>query len=307
MRLLLKLSFIFYYFTFSALAQALTVQDQKGDFHIDYVPQRIVVLEFSFVDALASVGVSPIGIADDKDSTRIIKEIKDVIGEWTSVGTRSQPSLEVIASLKPDLIIADIDRHEVIYQDLKKIAPTLILPSRRETYQGNLKAAEIIGKVLGKDQKMQSRLLRHQQIMARFKAQLPQDIELQFGIALEDYMAMHPGQSYVGSLIQSLGMATPALISEEKASVHTGLEQLVAMNPQYMIIGHYSAKDIVTTWQKEYLWGLLQAVRNKRVYHINNPSLWSRSRGIIAAEIIAEQLVYLLNPNAQIGLGSLDE
>jgi len=294
MRLVVKLSFIVYYVVFSALAQALTVQDEKGTFHIDYVPQRIVVLEFSFVDALASVGVSPIGIADDKDSTRVINEIKEVIGEWTSVGTRSQPSLEVIASLKPDLIIADIDRHEVIYQDLKKIAPTLILPSRRDTYQGNLNVAGIIGKVIGKDKEMQARLLRHQQIMARFKAQLPQGIELQFGIALEGYIAMHPGQSYVGSLIQSLGMTTPALIAHEKASVHTGLEQLVAMNPQYMIIGHYSAKDIVTTWQKEYLWDLLQAVRHKRVYHINNPSLWSRSRGMIAAEIIAEQLVDLL-------------
>jgi len=296
MSLLFKSGLLFCGFVFSFFVQAVTVQDEKGTFDIGYIPQRIVVLEYSFADALASVGVSPIGIADDKDSTRIIKKIKDVIGEWTSVGTRSQPSLEVIASLKPDLIIADIDRHEVIYQDLKKIAPTLILPSRHETYQGNLKAAAIIGRVLGKGKEMQSRLTLHKQVMKQFKAQLPTGIELQFGIALEGYIAMHPGKSYVGSLIQSLGMKTPDLISQEKASVHTGLEQLVAMNPQYMIIGHYSAKNIVTTWQKEFLWGLLQAVRNKRVYHIKNPSLWSRSRGIMAAELIAEQLVHLLHP-----------
>lgn len=295
MLLLFKSGLVFSCFVFSAFVQAVTVQDEKGSFDIGYIPQRIVVLEYSFADALASVGVSPIGIADDKDSTRIIKQVKDVIGEWTSVGTRSQPSLEVIASLKPDLIIADIDRHEVIYQDLKKIAPTLILPSRHETYQGNLKAAEIIGKVLGKDEEMQFRLLLHKQIMDRFKKQLPADIELQFGIALEGYIAMHPGKSYVGSLIQSLGMRAPELISQENASVHTGLEQLVAMNPQYLIIGHYSAKNIVTIWQKEYLWGLLQAVSNKRIYHIENPGLWSRARGILAAEIIAEKLVSIFN------------
>ena len=295
MKLLLKSSFIVFYFFVSTLARAVTVKDEKGIFNLEYVPQRIVVLEYSFADALASVGVSPIGIADDKDSTRIIKQVKEVIGEWTSVGTRSQPSLEVIASLKPDLIIADIDRHEVIYKDLKKIAPTLILPSRHETYQGNLKVAAIIGKVLNKDEEMQARLTLHNKIMEGFAKKLPKGREVQFGIALEGYIAMHPGKSYVGSLIQFLGMTTPKLIKDQNASVHTGLEQLLAMNPQYLIIGHYHSKDVVTIWENEYLWGLLQAVRNKHVYHIGNPGLWSRARGILAAELIAEKLVSLFN------------
>jgi iron complex transport system substrate-binding protein len=77
--------------------------------------------------------------------------------------------------------------------------------------------------------------------------------------------------------------------------VHTGLEQLLAMNPEYLIIGHYNTNDIVTIWRTEYLWSLLQAVHYKRVYHIENPGLWSRSRGIIAAEIIADKLVSLFN------------
>jgi iron complex transport system substrate-binding protein len=294
-KLLLKSWLVVFYIFVSAASQSVTVQDEKGTFHLNYIPQRIVVLEYSFVDALASVGVSPVGIADDKDSARIINEIKDVIGEWTSVGTRSQPSLEVIASLKPDLIIADIDRHEVIYKDLNKIAPTLILPSRHETYQGNLKAAAIIGKVLNKDKEMQVRLTRHKKIMDEFAKRLPRGREVQFGIALEGYIAMHPGKSYVGSLIQYLGMKTPNLINDQYASVHTGLEQLLAMNPEYLIIGHYNTNDIVTIWRTEYLWSLLQAVHYKRVYHIENPGLWSRSRGIIAAEIIADKLVSLFN------------
>ena len=31
-------------------------------------PSRVVVLEYSFVDALAQVGVSPVGVADDNKS-----------------------------------------------------------------------------------------------------------------------------------------------------------------------------------------------------------------------------------------------
>ncbi|MEO9653910.1 Fe(3+) dicitrate ABC transporter substrate-binding protein [Marinomonas sp.] len=275
---------------------AVTVKDMKGDFTLEYVPQRIVALEYSFVDALAIVDISPIGIADDKDKTRILSAVRQRIAPWTSVGTRSQPSLEMIASLKPDLIIADIGRHAAVYSDLQKIAPTLMLKSRHDTYDGHLKAASLIGQVVGHDAQMQARLAQHKVTMAKISHQLPQGIEVQFGIALDDYMALHPGQSYVGTLLQSLGFKTPTIVAQESSSVHTGLEQLLANNPEYLIIGHYQQPDISTKWQQEPLWQLLQAVRNKHVYHIDNPSIWSRSRGVLAAEAIGQTLVSLLKP-----------
>ncbi|MFT2098001.1 Fe(3+) dicitrate ABC transporter substrate-binding protein [Marinomonas sp. 2405UD66-6] len=290
----MKRFFAFVSLLLSMSSFAVTVQDSQGDFHIDYVPQRIVVLEYSFVDALAIVGVSPIGIADDKDTSRIASEIRELITPWESVGTRSQPSLEVISSLKPDLIIADYSRHQSVYKDLQKIAPTLILPSRRESYQGNLAAAAIIGKVLDKEDAMQARLAKHQEIMSEYAAQLPKGIEVQFGNVMEKYASLHPGKSYVGTLLQSLGFKAPPMLKNELSSVHTGLEQLLASNPEYLILGHYSSSDIANTWEKSPLWKALKAVRNDHVYHIYNPSIWSRSRGIIAAEIIAGQLVELL-------------
>jgi iron complex transport system substrate-binding protein len=161
-------------------------------------------------------------------------------------------------------------------------------------YEKNIEAATVIGKVLGKDKEMQARLAQHKQTMANFAKQLPQGIEVQFGVAQENYVSMHPGKSYVGSVIQSLGMTTPALIKDQDASVHTGLEQLLAMNPQYLIIGHYGNKDIVDLWKDEYLWGLLRAVQNKQVYHTNDPNVWSRARGTMAAEVIAQELVRIL-------------
>ncbi len=48
-------------------AFAVTVEDLQGQFTLDKTPQRIVVLELSFADALAAVDLSPVGIADDND------------------------------------------------------------------------------------------------------------------------------------------------------------------------------------------------------------------------------------------------
>ena len=95
-----------------------SVTDERGTFTITGTPQRVVALEYSFVDALASVGVSPVGVADDKDVNRILKSIRDQVAPWTSVGMRPQPSLEVISQLKPDLIIADVQRHSSAYDAL---------------------------------------------------------------------------------------------------------------------------------------------------------------------------------------------
>tara|TARA_R110001606_G_scaffold186896_2_gene334423 strand:- start:444 stop:1295 length:852 start_codon:yes stop_codon:yes gene_type:complete len=280
---------------FCSLTHAVTVEDSKGTFTLDYIPKRIVVLEFSFADALASVNVSPVGIADDKDPERVLKQVRDIIGEWQSVGTRSQPSLEVISSLKPDLIIADIGRHEGVYEDLKKIAPTLILPSRRETYEDNLKAAAVIGKVVGKDQKMQARLAKHKTIMKKYATQLPKDFNVQFVVARADNLFMHPANSYAGGVIKALGLKNPSLEKDDKqSSRQIGLEQLLAINPDYLIVGTYVSPNIIDKWEKEPLWSVLKVARNQHIFRVNG-NVWSRCRGIMAAENMAKDLTRIFN------------
>lgn len=106
------------------------VNDGQHTVKLADAPKRVVVLEFSFLDSLAAVGVTPVGAADDGDAQRVLPKVRDVIGKWTSVGLRSQPSIEQIAALKPDLIVADLNRHEALSEDLSHIAPTLWLPSR---------------------------------------------------------------------------------------------------------------------------------------------------------------------------------
>ena len=123
-------------------ARAVTIHDDQGELTIDTPPARIVALEYSFVDALANVGISPVGIADDGQPDRIQEPMRSLIKPWTSVGTRSQPSMEVIAGLKPDLIIADTSRHRAVYDQLRKIAPVLLLNRSEERRVGKERRAK---------------------------------------------------------------------------------------------------------------------------------------------------------------------
>lgn len=278
----------------SFAANERTVTDEKGTFTISGTPQRVIALEYSFVDALASVGVSPVGVADDKDVNRILKSIRDQVKPWTSVGMRPQPSLEVISQLKPDLIIADVQRHSPAYDDLSKIAPTLILKSRGENYQENLEAAMKIGVVLNKEQEMKSRIEEHKLMMAEYKTKFASSDTMQFAVATEKGMWLHGPESYAGSVLTSLGINSPIPNETERAYVEVSLEQLLKTNPDWLLIGPYSDATIADTWKKSPLFNLLNAQKQQHVVNVS-PQVWSLNRGMHAAEQIAQDLSELLS------------
>ncbi|MDY4349970.1 Fe(3+) dicitrate ABC transporter substrate-binding protein FecB [Pectobacterium brasiliense] len=270
-------------------ANAVTVQDEQGSFTLDTPPQRIVVLELSFADALAAIDVSPVGIADDNDPDRILTEVREHLNPWHSVGTRAQPSLEAISALKPDLIIADSSRHSGIYTALKAIAPVLLLKSRNETYEENLHSAEIIGKVLGKDSVMQARLAQHRETMKAYAAQLPQGTNVVFGTSREQQFNLYSSDAYTGSVLAALGLNVPKPINNAPmASIN--LEQLLAINPQWLIVTHYRKESIVKRWQQDALWNLLEAQQKQQIAAVDS-NAWARMRGIFAAERIGSDTV----------------
>lgn len=287
-------SLFFSLLSFSSSASSRVIQDEQGQFEIATTPQRIVVLEFSFVDALAAVGVSPVGVADDNDASRVIPAVRELIQPWKSVGMRSQPSLEAIAVLKPDLIIADAERHRTVYQDLQRIAPTLLLKSRGETYQENLKSALKIGIAVDRQSEMELRIQQHQQAMADFKSHFSLKETIQFAVVSDKGMWLHSPASYAGGVLTALGIASPLVASTEKAYLLTSFELLLKTNPDWLLLGAYSHPNIVDDWQKNSLFNALTSEKKKQLVEVS-PELWSLNRGMLAAEQIARNLEQILD------------
>lgn len=288
--------FIFGLLFLTGPAFAVTVQDEHGILTLDKTPQRIVVLELSFVDALAAIDVSPVGVADDNDPSRILPDVRARLKPWQSVGTRAQPSLEAISALHPDLIIADSSRHSGIYASLQQIAPVLLLKSRNETWEENLQSAAIIGKVVGKDGEMQQRLAQHRQSMAAFARQLPAGASVLFGTSREQQFNLHSTQSYTGSVLAALGLKVPQPINGAPMTA-INLEQLLAINPQWLLVAHYRNESIVKKWQQDSLWPMLQAQQKQQIAAVDSNS-WARMRGLFAAERIASDMVKIVHHQA---------
>ena len=280
----------------SSWAADTVVSHDMGTTTLKAAPKRVVVLEFSFVDALASVGMPPVGIADDKNRERIVPELTEHIGDkWVSVGTRKQPSLEVIASLAPDLIIADKKRHSAIYDSLSEIAPTIVLDSLGSTYEENLKQMEVIAGALGKEKEMARRIARHQQVMDSYAARIDNKnaYTAQFGVANANGLWLHGPASYAASVLKRLGFESPVK-ETEKAYIATSLEQLAEVNPDILLVGEYTDPSFVDGFSDDALWKSLDSV-NKGHYHNVTAHNWSRLRGLIAAEMVAEEFAALLD------------
>ena len=273
----------------SAFASAVTVKDAKGEFTLDKTPSRVVALEYSFVDALAQVGVSPVGVADDNKIDRILPQVREKIAAWQSVGTRSQPSLEVIASLKPDLIIADPSRHTAVFEELKKIAPTVMFDSRHESYQENLETAQKIGDLVGKSAEMKAKINEHNDYIANIAKNLGvQGKKASFGTYREDKFNIQNDNGYVGSFLTTLGFA-PTKLNSDQAFVEINLEQLVMEKPEYLFIAHYRDESIARKWEAEPLWKAIPAVKANHVYSVDS-DMWARGRGLEASKIMAKQI-----------------
>ena len=273
----------------SAFASAVTVKDAKGEFTLDKTPSRVVALEYSFVDALAQVGVSPVGVADDNKVDRILPQVREKIAAWQSVGTRSQPSLEVIASLKPDLIIADPSRHTAVFEELKKIAPTVMFDSRHESYQENLETAQKIGDLVGKSAEMKAKINEHNDYIANIAKNLGvQGKKASFGTSREDKFNIQNDNGYVGSFLTTLGFA-PTKLNSDQAFVEINLEQLVMEKPEYLFIAHYRDESIARKWEAEPLWKAIPAVKANHVYNVD-ADMWARGRGLEASKIMAKQI-----------------
>lgn len=278
--------------------QSRVVNHTFGSLTINGTPRRIVALEYSFVDALLNVGVKPVGFADDRDPARILPQYRAKLAGYTSVGLRSTPNLETISSLNPDLIIADADRHRNIYRQLERIAPTIVLDSLRQAYLPNLHSAVVIGQATNRCGAMIARLKRHRANMAKIAKVIPDNEQrnAMFAVSARTIFNMHNSGAYTPTVLASLGLkATVAKAPGKDAEVDQGLtlETLFTMNPDILFIADQGVGTVSDGWQSNPIWQQLKAVRSNNVYYVE-PNLWSRWRGISAAEVIGQQTARLL-------------
>lgn len=103
-----------------------SVADSRGKtITLQQAASRVVVLEWGEAEIVASLGVTPVGVADVKGygtwdaAAPLDASVKDV-------GTRGEPSIDAVLGLGPDLVIAIEDLPATVVSQLESSVPVFV-------------------------------------------------------------------------------------------------------------------------------------------------------------------------------------
>ena len=106
-------------------AEKITLTDAKGTkVTLDGPATKVVATEWNVVEDLVALGVDPVGVADVKGYTAW-NTAAPLTGDPKDIGTRGEPSIDTVAALAPDLVVATSDLAITIRNDAPDVRDDL--------------------------------------------------------------------------------------------------------------------------------------------------------------------------------------
>lgn len=276
------------------------IEHALGQSCIPQNPQRVVVTDEIALDAVLALGVQPVAAAEPSLVGSRSRHIADSLKEIVSIGRDSEPSLERLVQLKPDLILG-FNSAQTHYNQLAKIAPTVVLNYDHTDWKADLQQ---IGEILGKRDRAQQQLARYQERVAKFRAAMGDKLK-DTEVSVVRFMAVAQNThyrtvaSFPGSILQDVGLSRP--VSQQKPTDRAYGD--VSMERMDLLDGDviFAMLDPRSTeafqqFQKHPLWQTLQAVKTNQVYEVDS-GYWSFGNILAANAILDDLFRYLLQTN----------
>lgn len=257
-------------------------------------PKRIVVLEFSLLDNLNQLGLKPVGVG----TSGFLYEgadpdyLESIIAKTPSVGAREAPNLEAIASLKPDLIIGDIDFNQAIQAQLEKIAPTILLKGIFGLPEQQIDNLKIIAQKTNTMSQVPSIVANYQKqytvVQKLAKKGGSSKVLIGFPTANNSFNAL-AHNSITSQILDQFEKHN--MITENTSSqlYELSVEGLLRKNPdQIVILLTGNDRSAFVNFQKNPLWQQLTAVKNHKVYFADR-NIWGKSHGLEALTLMYQE------------------
>lgn len=267
-------------------------------------PLRVITLFQGATDTAVALGVKPIAVVESWREKPVYRYLRAELQDVVQIGLETQPSLEDIALLEPDLIIASRFRHQAIAPLLEQLAPVIMLD---QVYQFKETLLQM-GQACQREQQAQWLMTRWQQRVDGLKQQIQQvfaghpptvsvlDIRA-------DHIRSYLPDSFSGSVLTELGFAwTPvnqqAAQQQKTVSIRiSNKESLPVVNAELFFVflraNKASVQQHYQSLQQHPLWQQMQAPRNQRIWLVDGVA-WSLSGGILGANQILDDIQRML-------------
>ena len=277
------------------------VTDVYGEVEVPANPQRVVVLDGPQLDACLAVGITPVGAVTGFAGADFPAYLGDLTQGIENVGTISEPNLEQIITLEPDLILGSNLRNEDIHDTLAAIAPTVFSEAVSDDWRGNF---TLFTDALNKTAEAEKVAADYDARLEEFKSATEGEREnwvISVVRFLADHVRLYNDTSFVGTILAGADLTRPE--SQTGADPDRGIFKIISQEQIHLADGThiftcaYGAVEDSTAsgFVNSPLWDTLEAVQNDKVYG-GDDDFWMVAIGFIAANRVVDDLfTYLVD------------
>jgi iron complex transport system substrate-binding protein len=280
--------------------QTYKVKHAMGETEIKGTPQKVVVLTNEGTEAVLALGVKPVGAVQSWTGNPWYEHIKAEMEGVKPLGMEDQPNLEAIAALKPDIILANKMRHEKIYEQLSKIAPTVVSETLRGKWKDNFK---LYAEALNRKAEGEKVLADWDKRIAEFKEKAGDKLNTKVSIVrfMPGRVRIYYKDTFSGIILQELGVARPESQNKDEFAAEVTKERIPEMDGDILFYfsyetGNGEASKLEQEWTNDPLWKNLNVVKNNKAYKVDDV-IWNTAGGVKAANLLLDELTKYLIEN----------
>ncbi|MCX7571267.1 iron-siderophore ABC transporter substrate-binding protein [Tumebacillus sp. DT12] len=269
------------------------IKHAMGETKVPAEPKRVVILTNEGTEALLEMGVKPVGAVKSWTGDPWYPHIKSEMEGVKDIGDESQPNLEAIAALKPDLIIGNKMRQEKVYEQLNAIAPTVMSETLRGEWKNNFK---FYSEALNKKAEGDKVLAAWDTRVAEFKKNAGDKLSTEISVVrfMPGKTRIYYNQTFSGIIFKELGLKRPEKQNLDKFSDDVTKERIPDMDGDVMFYftyetGNGDASKAEKEWTGDALWQNLNVVKAGKSYKVDDV-IWNTAGGVKAANLLVDDL-----------------
>lgn len=265
-----------------------TVKDSRGkEVVIEKEPQRIISVAPNITELIYALGKGDklVGRTDYCDYPTEAKSVQ-------SIGSLTDPNIEKIIELKPDVVVASTHFKDDVAKKLEALGIKIVVLYNANDFSGVYDAINSLGQIINAQDKAKTLVATMQkkieEVKAKVEGQKLPKVYFVVGFGKDgDYTAT--GDTFMGQIIQIAGGTN---IAKDATGWKYSLEKIIENDPEYIVISKnygMKAQFITTAGYKE-----LSAVKNNKVIEVDD-NLLNRQGPRLAEGV--EALAKILHPD----------
>ncbi|KOP67768.1 ABC transporter substrate-binding protein [Bacillus sp. FJAT-18019] len=275
-----------------------TVKHAMGEEVLTGTPERVVVLTQEGTEAVLELGITPVGAVNSGLGDSWFPHIADAMQGVKELGDEGQPNVELILELQPDLIIGNKVRHELIYDQLKEIAPTVFSEDLAGQWKNNFK---LYSEALNKAAEGEAAMARYKTHIEEAKSKLDGQLTKEISIVrfLPQAVRIYQKDTFAGVILQDIGFARPASQDVDNFMEVIDKERIADMDGDVMFYfnADYDEEKGGTLnqqeWMNDALYAKLNVAKNDTAFQVDE-IIWNLAGGIKAANLLVDDIVRYL-------------